>query len=72
RLVGRRPHTPSGGLKSPGLRVGGTGGSLVVELVRLLRGEAEPGRQVKDPKVGLSVNFGGFGNNVVAVICAKE
>ena len=72
RLDGRLPINPSGGLKSKGHPVGGTGVSQVVELVRQLRGEAEEGRQVKDPKVGMSVNFGGFGNNVVAVICAKE
>ena len=72
RIDGRMPINPSGGLKSKGHPVGGTGVSQVVELVRQLRGEAEPGRQVKDPQVGMSVNFGGFGNNVVAVICAKE
>jgi acetyl-CoA C-acetyltransferase len=71
-IDGRLPINTSGGLKSKGHPVGGTGVSQVVELVRQLRGEAEPGRQVKDPKYGLSVNFGGFGNNVVAVICAKE
>jgi len=72
KIDGRLPINPSGGLKSKGHPVGGTGVSQVVELVRQLRGEAEEGRQVKDPKVGMSVNFGGFGNNVVAVICAKE
>ena len=72
KIDGRLPINPSGGLKSKGHPVGGTGVSQVVELVRQLRGEAEAGRQVKDPKVGMSVNFGGFGNNVVAVICAKE
>ncbi len=72
KLDGRLPINTSGGLKSKGHPVGGTGVSQVVELVRQLRGEAEQGRQVKDPKYGMSVNFGGFGNNVVAVICAKE
>jgi acetyl-CoA C-acetyltransferase len=72
KIDGRMPINPSGGLKSKGHPVGGTGVSQVVELVRQLRGEAEAGRQVQDPKVGMSVNFGGFGNNVVAVICAKE
>lgn len=72
KIDGRLPINTSGGLKSKGHPVGGTGVSQVVELVRQLRGEAEPGRQVQDPKVGMSVNFGGFGNNVVAVICAKE
>ncbi len=71
-IDGRLPINTSGGLKSKGHPVGATGVSQVVELVRQLRGEAEEGRQVKDPKYGMSVNFGGFGNNVVAVICAKE
>lgn len=72
RIDGRIPLNTSGGLKSKGHPVGATGVSQVVELVRQLRGEAEDGRQVKDPKYGMSVNFGGFGNNVVAVICAKD
>lgn len=72
KIDGRLPINTSGGLKSKGHPVGATGVSQVVELVRQLRGEAEPGRQVKDPKYGMAVNFGGFGNNVVAVICAKE
>jgi acetyl-CoA C-acetyltransferase len=62
-LNGRLPINTSGGLKSKGHPVGATGVSQAVELVRQLRGEAEAGR---------SVNFGGFGNNVVALICAKE
>jgi len=71
-IDGRLPINTSGGLKSKGHPVGGTGVSQAVELVRQLRGEAEKGRQVLDPKYGMSVNFGGFGNNVVALICAKE
>ena len=50
---------------------GATGVSQIIEIVRQLRGEAD-GRQVEGAKAGLTVNFGGFGNNVVAVICAKE
>lgn len=72
KIDGRIPINPSGGLKAKGHPVGATGVSQVVELVRQLRGEAEPGRQVRDPKVGMAVNFGGFGNNVVAVICTRE
>ena len=70
-IDGRLPINSSGGLKAKGHPVGATGVSQVVELVRQLRGEAEEGRQVKDPRYGMSVNFGGFGNNVVALICAK-
>jgi acetyl-CoA C-acetyltransferase len=71
-IKGRIPINTSGGLKSKGHPVGATGVSQVVELVRQLRGEAEEGRQVEYPKYGMSVNFGGFGNNVVAIICAKD
>jgi len=71
-INGRLPINTSGGLKSKGHPVGGTGVSQVVELVRQLRGEAEEGRQVKEPKYGMSVNFGGFGNNIVSVICARD
>lgn len=71
-IGGRIPINTSGGLKAKGHPVGATGVSQVVELVRQLRGEAEEGRQVKDPKYGLAVNFGGFGNNVVTTILAKD
>ena len=71
-IDGRLPINTSGGLKSKGHPVGATGTSQAVELVRQLRGEAELGRQVADPKYGMAVNFGGFGNNVVAMIFAKD
>ncbi|HUW41043.1 MAG TPA: acetyl-CoA acetyltransferase [Rectinemataceae bacterium] len=71
-IDGRLPINPSGGLKAKGHPVGGTGVSQVFELVRQLRGEAEEGRQVKDPKYGMAVNFGGFGNNVITTILAKD
>jgi acetyl-CoA C-acetyltransferase len=71
-IGGRIPINTSGGLKAKGHPVGATGVSQVVELVRQLRGEAEPGRQVKDPKYGMAVNFGGFGNNVITTILAKD
>lgn len=72
RIDGRLPINTSGGLKAKGHPVGATGVSQVFELVKQLRGEAEEGRQVKNPKHGLAVNFGGFGNNVAATICSKE
>jgi acetyl-CoA C-acetyltransferase len=71
-LRGRLPINTSGGLKAKGHPVGATGVSQIFELVRQLRGEAEEGRQVKDPKYGMAVNFGGFGNNVVTTILAKD
>jgi acetyl-CoA C-acetyltransferase len=72
RIDGRLPINTSGGLKAKGHPVGATGVSQVFELVKQLRGEAEEGRQVKNPRHGLAVNFGGFGNNVAATICSKE
>ncbi|HNX50800.1 MAG TPA: hypothetical protein PKL08_11580, partial [Thermoanaerobaculaceae bacterium] len=72
-IRGTRPINTSGGLKAKGHPVGATGVSQIHEIVKQLRGEAaREDRQVNDPKVGLAVNFGGFGNNVVATILAKE
>jgi acetyl-CoA C-acetyltransferase len=71
-IDGKLPINTSGGLKAKGHPLGATGVSQVFELVKQLRGEAEEGRQVKNPKHGLAVNFGGFGNNVVATIVSKE
>jgi acetyl-CoA C-acetyltransferase len=71
-VTGRIPINTSGGLKAKGHPVGATGVSQIHELVKQLRGQAEVGRQVADPRFGLAVNFGGFGNNVVATILAKE
>jgi acetyl-CoA C-acetyltransferase len=68
---GRLPINTCGGLKAKGHPVGGTGVSQIYELIKQLRGEAEEGRQVADPKVGMAVNFGGFGNNVVCTIVGK-
>jgi len=71
RIDGKLPINTSGGLKSKGHPLGATGVSQIHELVKQLRVEAEKGRQVKNPKHGLAVNFGGFGNNVVTTICSK-
>ncbi|MBI9097726.1 MAG: acetyl-CoA acetyltransferase [Spirochaetaceae bacterium] len=70
-IDGAKPVNTSGGLKSKGHPVGATGVSQVFELVKQLREQGEEGRQVKNPKHGMAVNFGGFGNNVVAIICSK-
>jgi acetyl-CoA C-acetyltransferase len=72
RIDGKLPINTSGGLKAKGHPVGATGVSQVHELVKQLRGEAEEGRQVKNPMHGMAVNFGGFGNNVVTTICSRE
>jgi acetyl-CoA C-acetyltransferase len=71
RIGGKLPINPSGGLKARGHPVGATGVAQIVELVWQLRGEAGE-RQVKDAKDGFSVNFGGFGNNVLAFVLRRE
>ena len=71
KVGGQIPINTSGGLKAKGHPVGATGVSQVVEIVRQLRGEAK-GRQVEGAQTGLTVNFGGFGNNVVAVLLTNR
>lgn len=71
RIGGKLPINPSGGLKARGHPVGATGVAQVVELVWQLRGEAGE-RQVEDAANGFSLNFGGFGNNVLAFVLRRE
>lgn len=71
KIGGKIPVNTSGGLKAKGHPLGATGISQIVELVRQLRGEAD-GRQVEGAKTGLAINFGGFGNNVVATILTTK
>jgi acetyl-CoA C-acetyltransferase len=71
KIGGKIPINTSGGLKAKGHPLGATGVSQIVELTRQLRGEAD-GRQVQGAKNALAINFGGFGNNVVATILTRE
>ncbi|MCD4738602.1 MAG: acetyl-CoA acetyltransferase, partial [Anaerolineae bacterium] len=68
---GQIPINVSGGLNARGHPVGGTGVAQMVELTWQLRHELPKERQVKNAKVGLSVNFGGFGNNVLCFILKR-
>jgi acetyl-CoA acetyltransferase len=61
-LGGRVPVNPSGGLACFGEAVPAQAIAQVCELVWQLRGEAR-GRQVKDAKVGITVNQGLFGHD---------
>ncbi|HOW96912.1 MAG TPA: acetyl-CoA acetyltransferase [Kiritimatiellia bacterium] len=70
-LGGKIPINPSGGLKGKGHPVGATGIGQAHEIVTQLRGEAKK-RQVKNAKIGLTTNFGGFGNNVVSLVFKRE
>ena len=68
---GQIPINVSGGLKARGHPVGATGVAQVAEIVWQLRHELPEDRQVKNAANGLTVNFGGFGNNVVAFVLRR-
>lgn len=71
-INGKLPINVSGGLKARGHPVGATGVAQVVEIVFQLRHELGKQRQVKNAKVGFTLNFGGFGNNVVAFVLRRS
>ena len=71
RLGGQIPINLSGGLKARGHPVGATGVAQVVDIVWQLRHELPKDRQVQKAKNGLTVNFGGFGNNVLAFVLKR-
>jgi len=64
-ISGKKPVNTDGGLLSRGHPMGATGGAMITEITRQLRGEAGP-RQVKDARVGLLHNAGIGGINVMA------
>jgi acetyl-CoA C-acetyltransferase len=70
-ITGKFPVNTSGGLKARGHPVGATGVGQLCELVWQLRGEAGERQIPTQPKHGYAVNFGGFGNNVVATIFSR-
>jgi acetyl-CoA C-acetyltransferase len=59
-IGGKIPVNVDGGLKAKGHPVGATGTSMVVEMVKQLRGDAGD-RQVQGAEVGLAHNVGGIG-----------
>jgi acetyl-CoA C-acetyltransferase len=71
QLGGQIPINVSGGLKARGHPVGATGVAQVAEIVWQLRHQVGKERQVKNAKTGLTVNFGGFGNNVLAFVLRR-
>lgn len=71
RLGGQIPINMSGGLKARGHPVGATGVAQVVDIVWQLRHELPKTRQVQNAVNGLTVNFGGFGNNVLAFVLRR-
>jgi len=70
-LGGQIPINLSGGLKARGHPVGATGVAQVVDIVWQLRHELPKTRQVKNAQNGLTINFGGFGNNVLAFVMKR-
>jgi acetyl-CoA C-acetyltransferase len=70
-LGGQIPINLSGGLKARGHPVGGTGVAQIVDVTWQLRHELPKTRQVKNAQNGLTVNFGGFGNNVLAFVLRR-
>jgi acetyl-CoA C-acetyltransferase len=71
RMGGQIPINMSGGLKARGHPVGATGVAQVVDIVFQLRHELNKERQVKNAKNGFTINFGGFGNNVLAFVLRR-
>jgi len=58
-LDGRLPCQPDGGLKCFGHPIGASGLRMLYEMYKQLQGKADK-RQLKDPKLGLTHNLGGF------------
>lgn len=58
-LDGKIPCQPDGGLKCFGHPIGASGLRMMYECYKQLQGKAE-GRQVKNPKLALTHNLGGF------------
>ena len=67
-IDGKIPINISGGLKSRGHPVGGSGLAQSVEVVWQIRGEVAPERQVKNPTIGMIHSIGGLANNNVVAI----
>jgi len=70
-IGGKVAINPSGGLKAKGHPIGATGAGQVYEIVKQMRGEVEPGRQVPDAKIGLTDTLGGDGGTLVNMILER-
>lgn len=71
-IGGRIPVNMDGGLKSKGHPIGATGCSMMYELTKQLRGEAEKGRQVPlKNNIGLAHNVGGTGHYCYVTILRR-
>ena len=70
-IGGKIAINPSGGLKSKGHPIGATGAAQVYEIVKQLRGEVEPERQVEGAKAGMTDTLGGDGGTVCNLILKR-
>jgi acetyl-CoA C-acetyltransferase/acetyl-CoA acyltransferase len=70
-IGGKVAINPSGGLKAKGHPIGATGGGQVYEVVKQLRGEVEPERQVEGAKIGMTDTLGGDGGTLVNLILKR-
>ena len=68
---GRVPIATRGGLKARGHPVGATGVYQIVEVTQQLRGEAE-GTQVENARLGMALNIGGSGSNIITTILQRK
>ncbi|UCF72665.1 MAG: acetyl-CoA acetyltransferase [Deltaproteobacteria bacterium] len=67
-IEGRIPSQPDGGLKCFGHPIAASGLRMLYEMYQQLQGRAGE-RQIRDPKVGLTHNLGGFPQmNVVSLV----
>jgi acetyl-CoA C-acetyltransferase len=58
---GPQPIQPDGGLKCFGHPIGASGLRMLYEMYKQLQGKVQlPERQIKNPKLGLTHNLGGF------------
>lgn len=70
-IGGKIAINPSGGLKSKGHPVGATGAAQVYEVVKQLREEVEPERQVEGARTGMTDTLGGDGGTLVNLILQR-
>ncbi len=71
-IGGKIPVNMDGGLKSKGHPIGTTGCSMIYELTKQLRGQAEKGRQVPlKNNIGLAHNVGGTGHYCYVTILRR-
>ncbi len=63
-VSGDKPVNTTGGLKARGHPTGASGVAQIHDIYQQLSGNAPPGLQVDSPRIGLTQNIGGFGNNM--------